>query len=316
MLQKVKRTWVARRLVISSKRVKPPGFAGATLYDALSVFFEEVRDANMTQRAASVAFFMLLALFPSVLFLFTLIPIIPIAGFKSALLAQMQSVLPADAFYFLEGAIEEIVSIRRFDLLSIGIVLAFIASSSGVNAIMRSFDKSAPTFRKRTFWQKRLRAIMLTAILFGILLISVGLIISGRYVANWMVTELGLEGQWSFISVGILKWLIIVLLFFFAISIIYKYGPAREKPWRFISPGGTLAAVMSIAASLGFTAFVNSFDVYNKVFGAIGALLATMLWMYINSLVLLIGFEINASIDRHRALAASVEGSPNTPVST
>jgi membrane protein len=284
--------------------MKPPGFAGATLYDALSVFFEEVRDTNMTQRAASVAFFLLLALFPGILFLFTLIPIIPISGFENTLLVQMKSVLPSDAFDFLEEAIEEILSIQRLDLLSLGFVFAFIASTTGVNAIMRSFDKSAPTFRKRTFVQKRLRAIMLTAILFAALLVSVGLIVSGRYVVNWMVDVLAVEGQAAFIIAGILRWAIIVLLFFFAISCIYKFGPAREKPWRFISAGATVATVMSIAASLGFAVFVNSFDVYNKVFGTIGALLATMLWVYINSLVLLIGFEINASIDRHQGEAA------------
>lgn len=305
----LQKTWVAQKVTALSKRVKPPGFDGATAYDALSVFMEEVRNTNMTQRAASVAFFMLLALFPGILFLFTLIPIFPVPGFKTALLNQMQTVLPGDAFEFLQLAIEEIVSIKRFDLLSIGFLLAFIASTNGVNAIMRSFDKSAPTFRKRTFWEKRVRSIMLTAILFAVLLVSVALIVSGRFVVGWMVTELGVQGRWAFTTVGVLRWLIIILLFFFAISFIYKYGPARKKAWRFVSPGATVAAVLSIAASLGFTAFVNSFDVYNKVFGTIGALLATMLWVYINSLVLLIGFEINASIDRHKAMLA-----PEIPV--
>jgi membrane protein len=315
LLSRLARTTLGVRLLAISQRLKPPGFAGATLYDALSVFVDEVRDARMTQRAASVAFFLLLALFPAILFLFTLIPIIPVPGLKTALLHEMQFVLPADAFGFLEAAIEEIISIRRLDLLSIGFVLAFVASTNGVNAIMRSFDKSAPTFRKRTFWQKRLRSTMLTAMLFGVLLISIGFIVGGRSLVTWMAHELGLEGRNAFVLIGALRWIIIVALVFFAISIIYKFGPAREKPWRFISAGGTVAAMLSILASLGFAAFVNSFDVYNKVFGTIGALLAIMLWMYINCLVLLIGFEINASIDRHKAMMTAPSHEPEAEFS-
>ena len=289
-------------LVALSKRVRPPGFAGATLYDALSVFFAEVRNSHMTERAASVAFFWLLALFPGILFLFTLIPYIPLEGFRTTLLNQMEAVLPGEAFAMLQSAIEEIVSVQRLDLLSVGLVLAFIASSNGINAIMRSLDKGLPTFKRRSFWQKRLTALMLTAMLFGVLLLSVGLMVSGGLGIRVAVESFGFRERHAVVAVSVLRWVIIFLLFFVAIAMIYRFAPARVKKWRLVSPGGTLASVLSIAASLGFTAFVNRFDVYNQVFGTIGALLATMLWMYINSLVLLIGFEINASIDRHRSV--------------
>lgn len=301
LLNRFVKTRFARKLIVISKRIKPPGFVGASLYDALSVFYNEVRDTGMTQRAASISFFLLLALFPGVLFLFTLIPYIPVAGFKTTLLNQMQAVLPGDAFAFLDQAIAEIISIQRLDLLSIGFVLAFIASANGVNSIMRSFNKTLPTFRKRSFWQKRLASIKLTAVLFGMLLLSVVLIIGGRAAVSGLTLWLGIEGGWAVVAIQVLRWVIIVLLFFFAIATIYYLGPARVKPWRLVSPGATVATVLSIAASLGFTVFVNKFDVYNEVFGAIGAFLAMMLWTFINCLVLLVGFEINTSIDLHRA---------------
>lgn len=284
------------RWVDRAKKVSFPGFEGVPIYYVLRFFFNEMSKDRVMMRASSVAFYFLLAIFPGIIFLFTLIPYLPIADFQEVLFSSMQNVLPQPAFEYLQAAIEDIINIGRVDLLSIGFVLAFFFSTTGVEALMRSFNKDHPIFARRSFIQKKLVSLKLTAVLFLLLLLSVGFIMLGDFLVSEAAEHMKIFRNWNIAILSILRWIIIIALFFTAISFIYYYGPATGKKWQFVTAGSTFATILMILTSVVFAMFVNNFNLYNKIYGSIGALLVILLWILFNSIILLVGFELNTSI--------------------
>ncbi len=291
-----------QRLKAWAMKVSLPGFKKVPVYQVMVFFFREINNDRITLRAASVAFYLILALFPGILFLFTLVPYFPLEGFHETLMGELQSVMPASVFEFLHTAIEDILSVQRFDLLSVGFLTAFFFSTNGVIAIMDSFNKSLPGFRTRSFLFKRWIAIKITFFLALLLIFSVTLIIGGDKLVPWLASVLNLTDPAGKFLLSLIRWILLILLFFFSVATIYFYGPARTEKWRFISTGATVATILSIATSLIFSWVVNYFNLYNKIYGSIGAVLGAMLWFFLNSLVLLIGFELNTAIDQGRDL--------------
>jgi membrane protein len=125
--------------------------------------------------------------------------------------------------------------------------------------------------------------------------------ITNEYFIRWMFHHGWLKNKTQLFIILTFKWLVIAALLFFTISFIYYYGPAKKRKWRFISAGSTLATCLSILTSIGFSYFVNNFGQYNKLYGSMGTLIVVLLWIYFNSLILLIGFELNASINKAKA---------------
>lgn len=279
-----------------AKRVSFPGFEGVPVYDVWKMFLEEVKHDKLGPRASAISFNFLLALFPSIIFLFSLIPVIPIPGLKENLFSLLQSIMPDNAFELARATIEETISKKRVDLLSFGFLFMILFATNGVFAMMRTFSKFNPVFRKRNFFQQYGVAVQLTTLLTFLLILSILLIIGGEFFIRYVRAELDLESSTSYILFSSLRWLIIIFMFFLTLSIIYYFGPALKQKWKFISLGATVATILSVVASLGFSFYVNNFGQYNKFYGSIGTLIVIMVWIYINSLVLLFGFELNHSI--------------------
>jgi len=289
-----------------------PGHPNISLYEVLSFLFKEMQRDDIMQRAASVSFSLFVSLFPTILMAFTLIPFIPVPAFQNTLMATMKQVLPANVYQLLQSTIEDIVLRHRADLLSISLILAIYYSTRGVLGIMNSFDKALPTFRKRSHWHKQVVAFKITGLLTLMLLLSVGLIMGGEVLVKTIMKVLQEDRSNVYIWLNIFRWLIIVILYYFSISLIYYFGPARHKRWQFFSAGSTLATVLLLIVTLGYTWIINQFGQYNKIYGSIGTLLVTQLWIYYNALGLLIGFELNASIDvnENKLLAAKEDDPP------
>ena len=284
------------------KTTSLPGFSRIPLYDFWIFFSNEIKRDLLPVRASAISFNFLIAIFPSIIFLFTLIPYIPVKDLNIYILNMFQEVLPESGYEFLKETIDDIVSIKRGGLLSFGFVLAFIFSTNGVRMLMLAFNKDNPIYRRRGFWRRRVASVRLTFYLFMLFLASILLIIAGDHVLGLLREEFGLRAAFWGIIFTIIKWLFILLLFFSTISLIYYYGPSQRNNRRFITPGASFATLMSIIASLAFGYFVNNFGVYNRVYGSIGTLIVLMLWININSLVLLVGFEINNSVEVNKDL--------------
>ncbi len=296
-------------LIRKSKAISLPGFNGIPLYDVIQFFFGQVKTIGMTERASSIAFNFVMAIPPAIIFLFTLIPFIPISEeFQQELFELIRTVVPGEKDNAtIIGFLQDFINNPRNGLLSLGFVLSLFFSSNAMMGIMRSFDKNYIGFRKRKGFEKRIVALKITLIMFVIVFASILLLVARGTILNY----LGIRNETVIIIIKNLRWLIIVLLFFTCISFIYRHAPSVEKRWKFINPGSILAAFLMILFTMGFSWWVNNFSNYNQLYGSISTILILMLLIYFNSLVLLIGFELNVSISSLKKIADERNNNPS-----
>lgn len=287
-----------------SKHLHLPGFEGVPLYDVVKFFYMQVKTVGLTERASAIAYNFIMAIPPAFLFLFTLIPHLPFIK-KQDILNQLKliikDIIPAQGF---DNTIISFIDNTFFNtpvlgLLSFGLLTALYFASNAMMGIMRSFNKKYMGFAKRKGLHTRWVAIRLTTLLFGLVLGCLILLITQGAVLKWF----GLRSAFWLTIIAYIRWLFIIALIFYSIASIYKYAPAVEKRWKLNSPGAILATTLSIIASIGFSTFVNTFGKYNALYGSIGTIIVLMVLIYINSLVLLIGFELNVSIKSLKSIA-------------
>jgi membrane protein len=287
-----------------SKHWYLPGFEGVPLYDVVRFFYRQVKTVGLTERASAIAYNFIMAIPPSFLFLFTLIPNLPFIK-KKEILKQLsliiKDIIPAEGY---NGAIISFIEktffkTQVFGLLSFGLLLALFFASNAMMGLMRSFNKNYHGFERRVGLHNRWIAIRLTVLIFGLVLGCLVILITQGAVLKFF----GLRSAFWLALILYLRWLVIIALIFYSIAFIYKYAPAVQKKWKLVSPGTILATVLCIIASLGFSAFVNTYGRYNALYGSIGTIIVLMALIFINSLVLLIGFELNVSIKTLKARA-------------
>ncbi len=249
-------------------------------------------------RASSLAFNFFLALFPSIIFLFTVIAYIPVSEFQADLLDQIKRLLPTNAYEVLLGTIEDILTNQNLSLLSFGFVLALYFSSNAFNTLMTAFDKYTLSHQKRAWYLARVRSIGLTLLVALIVLASAAVITLVTISISWLKRQEYLTEQFNILLLELLQYGSIFILIYFVYSSLYYFGSSRVAEWKFFSVGSTLATILSLIASTGFTFYVNNFNSYNKLYGSIGTILVIMLLIYFNCIMLLVGFELNSSIDR------------------
>lgn len=291
----------ARELFIAkTKRIREtvlPGFDGAPLELVAKLIIKGLFGRGvLVTRASSIAFNMLIAMLPATIFLFALIPFIPIPNFQNELVRLFENFLPVTVYNFMESTIVDIITNKSGALLVVMFFATIIFSTNGIHALMHAFNVSAHDFVSRSWLQQRKIAVII--LIFILIMFSAAsvLIILSRSVVDRLV-ELGvLEMNLVFYVVMIFKWVLIVAMLFFAISTLFYLVPARKKDFRFISPGSIVATTLFIITSLGFSAYVNNFGQYNKLYGSLGTLIVILIWLYLNSVALLVGFELNVSI--------------------
>ena len=273
-----------------------PGFSPLPLYTVAAFFFKEIQKDSLPNRATSLAYNFMLAIFPAIIFLFTLIPFLP-RGFQDQLMSLIALILPSKAFVAFEGTIEEIVKIQNGSLLSFGFVLSLFFATNGVHNLMKAFNKSSLIIETRTWLKRRLIAVILTLVIALSVIVCIGAMTIGEIALTYIKTELHIKGNLTYYAIQFTRWALLGTLYFVTISILYRYGPANAKKWRFFSAGSWLATILAFVTIWGFTFYINHFGSYNKVYGSIGTLIVMMIWLYLNSLILLLGFELNASVD-------------------
>mgnify|MGYP000940120894 CR=1 FL=1 len=283
-----------------------PGFEGFPLYDVLRFFYRQLKTHGLFERASAIAYNFIMATPPSFLFLFTLIPNLPFISKKSIqvqLHALIFDIIPSKVYNKeIIKFVDSFIYGSKIGLLSFGLLLSLFFASSAMMGLMRSFNKKYLGFEKRKGLHQRWIAIKLTMILFSLLVAYLILLISQGALLKLVVKS----SNWRDI-IGYSRWVLIILLVFFAIGFIFRYAPAVQKRWKMNSPGTILATTLSILASILFSFFVNNFGRYNVLYGSIGTIMMMMALIYINSLALLIGFELNVSIKSLKAIAIQRE---------
>jgi membrane protein len=288
-----------------SKHWYLPGFEGVPLYDVIRFFYRQMKTTGLPERASAITYNFLMALPPSFLFLFTLIPHLPFfkkGEIQRQLVLLIKDVIPE------EGYNKNIISFinntffknePKYSLLSFGLLLALFFASNAMMGLMRSFNRKYVGFKERKGLHNRIIAIRLTVLIFGLVLGCLILLLTQGAVLKWMGVK---NYAWREV-IFYVRWIFIVSLVYFSIAFIYKYAPAVHKRWKLRSPGTILATFLSIIASVGFSIFVTNFGKYNALYGSIGTILVLMALIYINSFVLLVGFELNVSIKSLKSIA-------------
>lgn len=275
-----------------------PGFGKLPLYTVALFFFQEIGRESLLNKASSLAYSFMLAIFPGIIFLFTLIPYIKvfIEDFQEQLLEFMQMILPVDAYNTIESTLLDIVTNQNSRLLSFGFVMAMIFATNGIHSLMAAFNKSSLVLENRSFIKQRIVALALTIMIIMALTVGMGIVTFASFVIRHIRNNLEITNAFWTWLIDVTRWIILLGIYFFTLSILYKYGPSSSKKWNFFSPGATLATILAALTFWGFAFYINNFNTYNKLYGSIGTLIVIMIWLYLNSLILLVGFELNASI--------------------
>ncbi len=280
-----------------SKLLIVPGFQGLPLYDVVKFFFSEIGKRGLNERAAAISFNFIMAIPAGCIFIFTLVPYLPIAKqFNIQLLKLTKELTPNQStYFFIKEFLDDFFDTQRGGLLSFVLLLVLFYASNAMMGIIRAFDKS---IADKTGWlfHKRWRAIKLTFMLFILLIGAILILIGQEQLAILLKKLFHMKKKANLWGWSYFRWLVIVALIFYGIAFIYKYAPSVKKRWKLQSPGAILATFLLILTTLIFGYWVNHFANFNKLYGSVGTVLIIMNLIFFNSMVLLIGFELNVSI--------------------
>lgn len=297
--------WNPGRVFISwMRRVRFSKYENVSLYKIFRLFLQNLNDDEILDRANGVAFNFILAVFPAIIFLFTLIPYI--SNFFPDINTQrimefLGEMMPPSMYDVISPTVLDIVSNQRGGLLSFGFAFSLWLSTNGTLALIRAFNACYRTVDRRSGLKTRFIATALTVNLAVVVCLAILLLVVGQFVLEYLT-----QFEWLNISdftvfiIFVIRFLVIFIVFFLAISTLYYFGPAIHYNWRFFSLGSFIATILTLAVSYGFSYYVTNYATYNKVYGSIGVLIAIMVWIQLITIVLLIGYEINASI--HNAI--------------
>ncbi len=287
--------WVA--VVDWSKRHSIPGLKRIPLYNLIVFITQELKNDALTTRANSMAFSFFLAIFPSLIVLFTLVAYTPLyATFDDQMYSAIQEIMPGDAGKMVFDFVEDVINRPRGGLLSFGFFLAIWFASNGMLSMMQGLEKDHHVvFRRRGSVEKRLIAIQL---MFLVALVLIGSVVMG-ILGNLILASVFVFVKVDFITRFLLflfRWVVLLLVMYTTFATIYRFGAPIRSGQSYIHPGTVVATVLSLLTSVGFSFYVDNFGSYNTLYGSIGTLIVLMLWIQLNCMILLLGFEINAGI--------------------
>jgi len=287
---------IVKTLTSFAKKHSLPGFQKIPMYEVGKHLYAGIINGTFTTRASSLAFKFFFAIFPGIIFLFTLIPIIPIDGFQLALLRFIKENLPKGLNDIAISTIEDLISTPRGGLLSFNFLLMLYLATNGVHSLMTEFNNSYHVNETRNPFKQRLVSFILAMVLTCLLVLSISLIIGTQILVDLAEEKRDLTDGFSSFLIHAGKWIVVFALYYFAIALLYYFGPAKRKYFKFFSPGSIVTTLLLILTSYGFAIYMQYFSSYNKIYGSIGTIMLVMLWFYLNSYILLLGFDINASI--------------------
>ncbi len=286
-------------------------------FDFLRHFLPKVTDNDTSERAASVAYSLILAVFPAIIFLFTLIPLIPIPNMENQVMDFFAQVLPASTYDTVKATIYDIISRPRGNVLSFGFLLALYAATNGILSLMMAFNSSHKTDEGRGFLKTRLIAFGLTIMLAFALFLAIAVLVIGGVITDYLQQIQILDNVVVATLLNIGRYLVVFAVFVAAISVIYKFGPDMDMKWKFVNPGGIIASVLVVVTTFGFSYYVSNFGSYNKLYGSIGTLIVLMIWINLVCLLLILGFDMNVALyklegDKNPQVADKTINAPQT----
>ncbi|MCU0358336.1 MAG: YihY/virulence factor BrkB family protein [Cyclobacteriaceae bacterium] len=298
----------AQLLLSWMKRIRFKRFDNVSLYAIVKTLIINVQKDEILDRANGVAFNFIMAIFPAIIFLFTLIPyvstVIPSIN-TTSIMEFLGEQLPPSMFDVIESTVIDIISIQRGGLLSLGFIFSFYLATNGMMALMRAFNACYKTIENRGAFKTRLIATALTFNLALALMLAIVLLIVGQLMLDYITANLSAfpwfnADQFTVNTLFVIRFVVIYIVFYLVISSIYYFGPAIHYNWRFFSIGSSVATILSLGISYAFSFYITNFGTYNKLYGSIGVLIALMFWIQLITIMLMAGYELNASIHDSR----------------
>jgi membrane protein len=295
------KNWIKRkgkRLAVFLRKVTLPGFHGQSLHEVGSLFIQGLFKGYVTDRAASVAFSFFTALFPMLLMLFTLIPYVPIENFQNDILHYLQTIIPLQIWNLLEGTITYIITHKSAGLLSVSFIFALLLATGGIASLYSAFNQTYHSYTTAiNFLKQRWYALIILFAMFFLIVVLIAILGLGNKLITYLM-------QYDAIAFGFMYYLfqtvriaLAALLVVFAVALIYYFALPKPRKFHLFTPGSILCAFLMIATTLGFSLFISNFSHYNILYGSLGTILILTLYIYLNAIFILIGFEINRSID-------------------
>lgn len=282
------RVWLQKHKPFRSKVI--------SWYDFLNKMIDKVSGNDLSERAAAVSFNLFLAMFPAIIFLFTLIPYIPINNLQNEIMQLLSQVIPAGTFEAVDSTIRDIISRERGGVLSFGFLATIYTSTNGMVALMHAFHTSNETTDRRGFFKLRLVALGLTFTLGVAIILAIVVLLVGGVVTDYLLRFGVFNNALTANLLSIVRYAVVFAVFVGVVSVIYRFGPDVNMKWAFVTPGSVVASVLIVLTTLIFSFYLSKFGSYNKVYGSIGTLIALMVWINLIALLVVLGFEMNVSL--------------------
>ncbi|TYA94749.1 YihY/virulence factor BrkB family protein [Seonamhaeicola marinus] len=298
---KLEKIPVINVLVRFLKRIKLPGLEGLSFYDLLELYIIGIVKGALTTRASAIAFSFFMALFPFLLFVLFIIPYIPVEGFKTDFLVFLESFLPPNTSdFFIHNIFENIDKSQRGGLLSSVFALSIALMANGVNAVFSGFENSYHEQLTRNVFKQYLYALSIALILALLLVLTIAFLGYFQiYVVQELLEVLDVDSQNVFWA-NFAQYLFFIVMIYLATATLYYFGTHEGRHSKFFSVGALFTTLLVMLSSYLFGIYIENFGQYNKLYGSIGALLILLFYLWLNANILLLGYELNASLNKLR----------------
>lgn len=294
--EKLNKIPIVRNVVKLLQLIKLPGFGGFSLYDLLETYTLGIIKGTFSSRASSIAYSFFMAIFPFLLFILNVIPYIRVDNFQARFLIFIQELLPPQTQDFFYPVIEDIALNPRSSLLSVTFFLTMFLTANGVNAIFSAFEYSFYVTINRGFFRQYFISFLVSLFLAVIILLTVGAILYGEYFINFLMADEYIQNDIFWINV--LQFCLFAFMLYIVVATLYHFGVKEGRETSFFSIGALVTTLLFVLTTYFFGVYINNFSQYNELYGSIGALLIMMVYIWINSNLLLLGFELNISLQR------------------
>ena len=271
--------------------------------------WKEIQEDEVFGRAAELSYYFLLALFPFLIFLTSIIGFVlgSGTGTRRTLFDYLARVMPPSAYQLITDTMTEVSAASSGGKISFGILAALWAASNGLSAITSSLNTAYDVKETRPWWKQRLTAIALTIALSVFIISALVLVVAGGSIADWLAATFGLGSTFP-VAWKIIQWPVVLGCMIFAFALIYYFAPdLHDQKWTWLTPGSAIGVVLWLLVSIAFRVYLQFFDSYSATYGSLGAVIILMLWLYLTGAAVLIGGEINSEIEH----AAAQQGQPD-----
>ena len=303
LVERIQATRLYKKWRILSERIKPIGFEGLTLYAVGNFFLDGLKQGALTTRGAAIAFRLFLAFFPAILVMLSLIPLVPVVDFQDNLFAAIEQVLPGDTFALFEQTIADLILNKHNEVLSASFLVGLFFASNSINAILSGFNGSVNLEKKGGLLKTRLFSLGVLFVMAVVVVVCMALVTRSEVIFDYGFSRVDMNEGLAQFLVSSVRYIIIITLIYSVVTVLYNVGNLDMKKFKFFSAGAMLTTIFFLMTTIGFAIYLNNFGNYNELYGTLGTLVVLLVWLDFNCLILLLGFELNASISKATLLS-------------